>query len=30
VLNFTLQAPVTVVASNQGPNAGRQKLDTNQ
>lgn len=30
VLNFTLQAPVTVVANSQGPNAGRQKLDTNQ
>jgi outer membrane biosynthesis protein TonB len=30
VLNFTLQAPVTVVATNQGPNAGRQKLDANQ
>jgi hypothetical protein len=29
VLNFTLQAPVTVVATNQGPNAGRQKLGTN-
>jgi len=29
VLNFTLQAPVTVVATNRGPNAGRQKLDTN-
>lgn len=29
VLNFTLQAPFTVVATNQGPNAGRQKLDTN-
>lgn len=29
VLNFTLQAPVTVVATSQGPNAGRQKLDTN-
>ncbi len=29
VLYFTLQAPVTVVATNQGPNAGRQKLDTN-
>jgi len=29
VLNFTLQAPVTVVATNQGPNAGRQRLDTN-
>ena len=26
VLNFTLQAPVTVVASSQGPNAGRQPL----
>jgi len=30
VLNFTLQAPVTVVATDQGPNAGRQKLDPNQ
>jgi outer membrane biosynthesis protein TonB len=30
VLNFTLQAPVTVVATDQGPNAGRQKLDANQ
>jgi BON domain len=30
VLNFTLQAPVTVVATNQGPNSGRQKLDANQ
>src|SRR5215469_6528778 len=30
VLNFTLQAPVTVAATNQGPNAGRQKLDTSQ
>jgi BON domain len=29
VLNFTLQAPVTVVATSQGPNAGRQKLDAN-
>ncbi len=29
VVNFTLQAPVTVVATNQAPNAGRQKLDTN-
>jgi hypothetical protein len=29
VLNFTLQVPVTVVAANQGPNAGRQKVDTN-
>lgn len=26
VLNFTLQAPVTVVASNKGPNSGRQPL----
>jgi len=30
VLNFTLQAPVTVVAMTQGPNSGRQKLDPNQ
>ena len=30
VMNFTLQAPVTVVATNQGPNAGRQKLDISQ
>lgn len=30
VLSFTLQAPVTVVASKQGPNSGRQKLDPNQ
>jgi len=30
VLSFTLQAPVTVVASNQGPNAGRPQLDPNQ
>lgn len=30
VLNFTLQAPVTVVATTQGPDAGRQKLDANQ
>jgi hypothetical protein len=29
VLNFTLQAPVTVVATNQGPDAGRQKLGPN-
>ncbi|MGH9501085.1 MAG: BON domain-containing protein [Terriglobales bacterium] len=29
VLNFTLQAPVTVVASSQGPDAGRQKLGPN-
>ncbi len=30
VLNFTLQSPVTVVASNQGPNSGRPKLSDNQ
>jgi BON domain len=30
VMNFTLRAPVTVVATNQGPNAGRQKLDISQ
>jgi BON domain len=30
VLNFTLQAPVTVIATSQGPNAGRQKLDAGQ
>lgn len=30
ILNFSLQAPVTVVATDQGPNAGRQKLDPNQ
>ena len=30
LLNFTLQAPVTVVASTQGPNAGRQRLEPNQ
>ena len=30
VLNFTLQTPVTVIASSQGPNAGRQKLDASQ
>jgi BON domain len=29
VLNFTLQAPVTVIATSQGPNTGRQKLDAN-
>jgi len=29
ILNFTLQAPVTVVASNQGPDSGRQKLGPN-
>jgi outer membrane biosynthesis protein TonB len=27
VLNFTLQQPVTVVATSQGPNAGRQPLN---
>jgi len=30
VLNFTLQAPVTVIPTTQGPDAGRQKLDANQ
>jgi hypothetical protein len=30
VLNFTLQAPLTVTATTEGPNAGRQKLDSNQ
>jgi len=30
VLNFTLQAPLTVVATNKGPNEGRQKMDPNQ
>ncbi len=30
VLNFTLQAPLTVVATNKGPNEGRQKMDANQ
>jgi len=29
VLNFTLQAPVTVVATTQGPNSGRPRLNTN-
>lgn len=29
VLNFTLQAPVTVVATSQGPDSGRQKLGPN-
>lgn len=28
VLSFTLQAPVTVVATSQGPNAGRQPLNS--
>jgi hypothetical protein len=30
VLNFTLQAPVTVVATNKGPNSGRPTLDSSQ
>jgi hypothetical protein len=30
VLNFTLQAPLTVVATAKGPNEGREKLDPNQ
>lgn len=30
VLNFTLQGPVTVVATNKGPNAARPTLDSNQ
>jgi len=30
VLNFTLQAPLTVVATNKGPNQGRHRLDSNQ
>jgi len=30
VLNFTLQAPVTVIPTTQGPNVERQKLDANQ
>ena len=30
VLNFTLQQPVTVVATSQGPDSGRQKLSPNQ
>lgn len=29
VLNFTLQAPVTVIATSQGPDSGRQKLGPN-
>ena len=29
VLNFTLQAPLTVIPTTQGPNAGRQKLENN-
>jgi hypothetical protein len=30
VLNFTLQAPVTVVQTSQGPNANRPQLNNNQ
>lgn len=30
VLNFTLQAPLTVTASNRGPNEGRHRLDPNR
>jgi BON domain len=30
VLNFTLQGPLTVVATNKGPNSGRPALDSNQ
>jgi len=30
VLNFTLQAPLTVVATTKGPNEGRPKLVPNQ
>lgn len=30
VLNFTLQAPLTVVATNRGPNHERHRLDPNQ
>jgi BON domain len=30
VLDFTLQAPLTVTPTTEGPNAGRQKLDSNQ
>jgi BON domain len=30
VLNFTLQAPLTVVATNHGPNEGRHRLDPNR
>ncbi|HEX6503898.1 MAG TPA: BON domain-containing protein [Terriglobales bacterium] len=29
VLNFTLQGPLTVIPTNQGPNANRQKLENN-
>jgi hypothetical protein len=30
VLNFTLQAPLTVVPTTKGPNSGRRRLDSNQ
>jgi len=30
VLNFTLQAPLTVTPTTEGPNTGRQKLDATQ
>ena len=30
VLNFTLQAPLTVVATNRGPNEGRHRMDSNR
>ncbi len=30
VLNFTLQAPLTVVATNRGPNEGRHRMDSSQ
>ena len=30
VLNFTLQSPVTVTPTSEGPNSGRQKLGTDQ
>jgi hypothetical protein len=30
VLNFTLQAPLTVIPTTRGPNEGRQRLDGNQ
>ena len=30
VLNFTLQSPVSVTPTSEGPNAGRQKIGTDQ
>ena len=30
VLNFTLQGPLTVLPTNQGPNSGRPRLEANQ